>query len=184
MFFARGIGWGQKWWQTLLNFFFACSQWEGPSMHSWCLDSFPFKFWGVIRGGRDFFSFFPGSQCVPTMFPLSSQWVPTCSQYVPQIRNVFLNMFSIAPHFYPICFGTCSPPFTYIGGSQGRNYIFQNTMFCLGESPSFLYFWVMSQSSWHNQVGMLAKKKRTWEAPHLINRRGVHVHKFISLPLA
>jgi hypothetical protein len=27
------------------------------------------------------------------------------SHYVPQVPNVFRNMFSIAPHFYPICFG-------------------------------------------------------------------------------
>jgi len=85
--------------------------------------------------GGNFFSFFLGSQCVPSMFPLSSQWVLTCSQYVPQVRNVFPNMFSIAPHFYPICFGTCSPPFTYIGGPKGRNYILQNKTFCFGESP-------------------------------------------------
>jgi hypothetical protein len=97
--------------------------------------SFPFKFWGGggeggVGQAREFFSFFLGSHCVSTMFPLSSQWVPTCSQYVPQVHNVFPNMFSIAPHFYPICFGTCSPPFTYIGGPKRRNYIFQNRNFC------------------------------------------------------
>jgi hypothetical protein len=42
-----------------------------------------------------FFSFFSGSQCVLTMFPLSSHQVP----------NMFPNMFHIATHFYPICFG-------------------------------------------------------------------------------
>jgi len=43
------------------------------------------------------------------MFPFSSQWVPisfsTCSQ-VP-------NVFSIAPHFYPICLTECCLHFTY-----------------------------------------------------------------------
>jgi hypothetical protein len=45
----------------------------------------------VFGGGRiffPFFPFFPGSQCEPTMFPLSSQWVfLSNSQYVPQ-RNL------------------------------------------------------------------------------------------------
>jgi hypothetical protein len=36
------------------------------------------------------------------------------SPYVPQVLNVLPNMFSIAPHFYPIWFGKCCPPFTYI----------------------------------------------------------------------
>ncbi len=40
--------------------------------------------------GRDFFSFFPTSQCARTMFLSSSQWVP----------NIFPNIFSIPPHFY------------------------------------------------------------------------------------
>ncbi len=54
--------------------------------------------WGAGRWGgggweRDFFSFFPASQCVCTMVLSSSQWVP----------NIFPNIFSIPPHFYPIC---------------------------------------------------------------------------------
>jgi hypothetical protein len=40
-------------------------------------------------GGRDFFSFFPASQCVRTMFLSGSQWVP----------NIFPNIFSIPLHF-------------------------------------------------------------------------------------
>jgi hypothetical protein len=35
------------------------------------------------------------------MFPLSSNGFPSGSQNVPQVPNVFHNMFSIAPHFYP-----------------------------------------------------------------------------------
>jgi hypothetical protein len=42
-----------------------------------------------------FFSFFHGSHYVPFKFPMGSHQVP----------NVFINMFSIAPHFCPICFG-------------------------------------------------------------------------------
>jgi hypothetical protein len=39
---------------------------------------FFYKFWGRGGGGEGFFffPFFSGSQCVPTMFPLSFQWVP------------------------------------------------------------------------------------------------------------
>jgi len=82
-------------------------------------------------GGRDFFSFFPASQCVCTMFLSSSQWVP----------NIFPNIFSIPPHFYSICIGKWCPPFTYIGGPKGRNCTVQNRAFCFGESPLFLFFW-------------------------------------------
>ncbi len=46
--------------------------------------------WGGVEGGKDFFSFFPTSQCVCTMFFSSSQWVP----------NIFPNIFSIPLHFY------------------------------------------------------------------------------------
>jgi hypothetical protein len=82
-------------------------------------------------GGRDFFSFFPASQCVHTMFLSSSQWVP----------NIFPNIFSIPPHFYPICLGKWCPPLTLIGGPKGRNCTVQNRAFCFGESPLFLFFW-------------------------------------------
>ncbi len=78
MFFARGISPGQKLWQTLLARGISCSQWEDPSMYSRCLAFFSFWSLGERRGEREgfFFSFFPHSQCVPTMFPSSSQWVP------------------------------------------------------------------------------------------------------------
>jgi hypothetical protein len=78
---------------------------------------FLFKFGG--EGGKDFFSFFPSSQCVPTMFISNFQWVP--------------NMFPKFPHFYPICFAKCCPPFTYIGGPKGENVLFQNRTFYFGE---------------------------------------------------
>jgi len=52
---------------------------------------FFFLCFGVRWGGKkDFFSFFPTSQCVRIMFLSSSQWVP----------NIFPNTFSIPPHFY------------------------------------------------------------------------------------
>jgi hypothetical protein len=65
------LGWG-------VRICFPFPQWEGPR----CLAYIPFKF-----GGQEGL-FFPVSQCVPTVFPLSSQ-------YVPQFHNVFPNMFFI-----------------------------------------------------------------------------------------
>jgi hypothetical protein len=39
----------------------------------------------------------------------------------PQVPDLFLKMFPLAaPHFYPICFGKCCPPFIYIDGLKGR----------------------------------------------------------------
>jgi hypothetical protein len=66
-----------------------------------------------------------------------------CSYYVPvkfsmgscNVPNMFPNMFSIAPHFYPICLGKCCPPFTNIRGVKGRNYIHHNKTFYFEESP-------------------------------------------------
>jgi len=83
-------------------------------------------------GGREGFFIF-------ARFPMCSYYVPfkfpMGFQDVPQFRNVFPNMFSISPHFYPICLGKWCPSFTYIGGPKGRNFILQNRAFCFGESP-------------------------------------------------
>ncbi len=43
--------------------------------------------------------------------------------------------FPIAPHFYPICFSKCCPPFTYIHGPKGRNSAVQYITFQIGEPP-------------------------------------------------
>jgi hypothetical protein len=86
---------------------------------------------GGVREEVDFFNF----SLVPNVFPLrplSSQWYPLGSQNVP---NVFSNMFSIAPHFYPIRFSKCCPPFTYLSGPKGRNSILQNRTLYFGEPP-------------------------------------------------
>jgi len=54
---------------------------------------FPLKF----GGGEDcFFNFLGFPMYVPNKFPMGSQ-------YVPQVPNVFPNMFFRAPHLYPIC---------------------------------------------------------------------------------
>ncbi len=73
--------------------------------------------------GNNFFHF----SLVRNLFTLRSLQVP----------NVFPNMFSITPHFYPICFDNCCPPFTYIGGPKGMNYILQYRTFYFGEPSQF-----------------------------------------------
>jgi hypothetical protein len=139
VFFVEGIiSLGQKWWWTLFGREISCNQWEGLSMHSKCLVFFPFKFfWGW---GRIFFHFSLVLMCshyVPFKFPMGSQ-------YVPQVPNLF----SIACHFHPICFGKCCPRFTYIGGPKGRNSILHNRTLYFGEPPQFLFILVMGQSNW------------------------------------
>jgi hypothetical protein len=156
VFFARGIiSPGQKWWETLLGREISWSQWEGPSIHSRSLAFFHFK---SRVGAKGFFFIFPWFPMYPTLFPSSSHHVP--------------NMFSIAPQFYPICFGKCCPPFTYIFGQQrGRTLYFKKELLDFRNLHNFICFeW------WANQVGLLPKKSKnwTWEAPHLINRRGLH----------
>jgi hypothetical protein len=126
MFFALGISPGQKWWPTLLGSEISCGQREGPSMHSRCLTHFPFMFWG-LGGGEDQFVFFLGSQCVPTMFTLSSQWVP---QHVLHSTSLFIS-YALA---------NCCPPFTSTGGPKGRNSILQNRTFYFAELYSFNFF--------------------------------------------
>jgi hypothetical protein len=50
---------------TLLGSEISSSQWECPTMHSRCHNFVQFNVWVGGRGGGFFFSFFPGSQCVP-----------------------------------------------------------------------------------------------------------------------
>jgi len=80
------------------------------SIHSRRLAFFPFFLLGGGEGEGKFFSFFLGSQCVP-------------------------NIFFIAPHSYPICFGKCCPPFTYIGAPKGMKSRLQNRTFYFRELP-------------------------------------------------
>ncbi len=70
----------------------SCSKWEGPSMHTRCLAFFLLSlgWWGEY-----FFSFFPGSQCVLTMFPIKF------SMGSHQVPNMFSKL--------PICSPTCCP---------------------------------------------------------------------------
>ncbi len=127
---------------------------------------FFFLCFGVGGGRRIFFSFFPISQCVRTMFLSSSQWVP----------NIFRNIFSIPPHFYMPWKMVSS--FHLYRWAKGKNCTVQNITFCFGEFPLFYFFWN------DGPIKLARCPKKTWEAPHLINRRGDYFPKFISLPLA
>jgi hypothetical protein len=42
-------------------------------------------------------------------------WVVGVKVKSYQVPDMFPKEFPITPHFYPICFGKCCPPFTYIG---------------------------------------------------------------------
>ncbi len=114
VFFARGISPGKKLWQIILRSGISSRQWEGSMMLSGCLGFFPFKFG---NGGRIYFPFsqWEGPRCLAFIpfkfggleeffsifpcFPMCSHDVPSKflmgSQYVCQVHNVFLNMFSI-----------------------------------------------------------------------------------------
>ncbi len=76
-------------------------------------------------------SFVRGVTRISFHFALVPNGFPSGSPFL----NVFPNMFSIAPHFYPICFGKCFPPFTHVGGRKGRNAILQNRTFYYREPP-------------------------------------------------
>ncbi len=139
MFFARGISLGQKWWPIILGREISCNQFEGWNIHSSCLTFFHFKFWE----GKDFFHFF----LVPNVFSL-------CPLQVP---NVFHKMFSITPHFCPICFGKCCLLFNYTCGPKRRNYILQNKTFYFGELVFF--FLMMGQSNWLIVINKISTRK-------------------------
>jgi hypothetical protein len=118
-------------------------------MHSKCLGFFRFKVWEWgVAGVEDFFSFFPGSDYVLFKFPMDTH----------QVANMFPNMFSIAPHFYPICFGRCCPSFTNIVGPTGRNSILQNRTFTFyfGGASIVSFFW----SDGTNKLACCEKKKK------------------------
>ncbi len=132
-----------------------CSQWEGLSMHSRCLAFFHFKFfWGAGKDREGLFFIFLGSQCVPIMFPLISRSAFIRFSVCSSIPNMFPIMSSTAPHFYPIWFGKCYPPFTYIRWAKGRKY-FKIISPISGSLHSFsLPEW------WANQIGSSHKKKK------------------------
>ncbi len=136
------------------------------------------------------------SQCVSNKFPSSSQCVPNmflkfslCSQYV---AFKFSMGSQICSPKFPMCSGTCSPyhltfiPYalanvvllvTYIAGPKERNSVLQSITFYFGEPLEIYYYYYF----WSDGPIKLAKKtlKKTWEAPHLINRvnRRIEIRK-------
>ncbi len=62
-----------------------------------------------------FFSFFPGSQCVPTMFLSSSQWVPI-RLIVNMLRGKAFFHFSLFPSVFSLC--SLSVPNGFPSGPQ------------------------------------------------------------------
>jgi hypothetical protein len=127
-----------------------------PSMHSKCLDFFPFKFWVVGRGGGGGGRIF--------CFPL----FPTCFLQVPNGFSICSlcvspRLFPIAPCFNPICFAQSPPLLTYIGGPKGEALhlsIESSIMGSLHSSISYL--------PWANQIGSLPHKKKLdlWGNPN------------------
>jgi hypothetical protein len=84
-----------------------------------------------------------------------------------QVTDMFPKEFQIAPHFYPICFGKCCPPSTNIGGQKAWNGYFKREPSILGSLHSFIFF-----SDRPIKLAYAKEKNWTWEAPHLMNRRG------------
>jgi hypothetical protein len=80
-----------------------------------------------------------------------------------QVPDMFLKVFPIAPHFYPICFGKCCCPFTCVGGSKGRNSIFENgTLYFLHR---FVFFFKFGSDG---QIKLAHCKKKFEIERHLI----------------
>ncbi len=120
---ALAISLDQKWWQTTLEIKVSCSQWKGSawthegsrfSLKKWEGEGEGAKSWGLGEG--IFGGFFPCSQCVPIMFPWSSQKVP---QFIPQDKLgggfywfFHFPWFPICSHYIPYKFpmgsSTCS----------------------------------------------------------------------------
>lgn len=101
---------------------------------------------------KNFFSFFSGSQCVITMFPLSSQHVIHSNSLFPYASaNVAL--------LSPIQLGQ---------RAETQNFKIEPST--VGASIVF-FFCMMTQSNW-----LVAKNiNKTWEARHLINMRGEQI---------
>ncbi len=110
-------------------------------------------FFLLSLGGEGFFFFFP-------WFPMCSHYVPlkfpSGCQYVPQVPNVFPNMFSIAPHLYPhMLWQMLSSFHLQVGEKGGGTLYFKIEAFILGCIGLL-------------QKGEKKKKMKTWKAPHLI----------------
>ncbi len=92
--------------------------------------------------GLDFFGWFPVLNVFPSIFHGN-----------PQVLNVFLHMFLIAPHFYTICFAQSCPLLDYIAGPSCIRPNFRTNIFPRDHEVSD--FCIL----WANQNGSLQKWK-------------------------
>jgi hypothetical protein len=74
-------------------------------------------------------------------------WFPMCSHYVPNgfptmFPSGFPNIFSIAPHFYPICFVKLSSFRVFTWAKGGELYISKIALSILGSFHSFSFLWM------------------------------------------
>jgi len=113
------------------------------------------KAWHALNMAQ-FFFFWALGKALRKVFLLTAIW-----SY--QIPIKFFKMFSIAPHFYPICFPKNCPHFTCITRPSIFNRDFYIREFAKLQFFHFIFF------GWANQNGFLQKKKNcwTWEALHL-----------------
>jgi hypothetical protein len=94
------------------------------------------------------------------LFFVCSQWFSSCSLEVPQVPELFLKTFPIAPQIYPIWFAQSST-LMYINWkckSQGGVHMF---LFCNWD-PKRCYYWAEPQCSkklmiWANQHNSFEK---------------------------
>jgi hypothetical protein len=94
-----------------------------------------------------------------------------CSHYVPFKFQWVPIMFSVAPHIHPICFGNWCPPFSRIWLGQRVWALYFKIEPSIMGSLHRIYFIFLSCRP--NKLAFCKKNKnRTWEASHLINRRG------------
>jgi hypothetical protein len=115
------------------------------SMHSKCLDFFPFKFW--VGVGEDFFHF----SFVPNKFPSSSQWVPIRFPICSQGSQCVPNSTSFESHM----FCPKSSPSHLYRWAKGGGIPSLHRIFYVGKASTISTFdFAMGQSNW-----LIAKKK-------------------------
>jgi hypothetical protein len=89
---------------------------------------------------------------VCSLFSMCSHQVPNGFPSIfhgnPQVLNVFLHMFLIAPHFYTICFAQSCPLLNYIAGPSCNLPNFQRDKCIWQRSWSFRFLFLMGQSKW------------------------------------
>jgi hypothetical protein len=81
--------------------------------------------------GRHFFHF----SLVPSVFSSCSLYVPNGFPSGPQCVPKHV----LPAHLYPICFGKCCHPFTYIGGPRGGTLYFKIEPSTLGSLGSLIF---------------------------------------------